>query len=108
MWNDKVENEIVKYLNEIVGHEIKSNQVEVIPLEKVILTSKGLTPDYSLSPEWTNYDNSKTLQLSVTCSDQKFCDELADEMRSFPEQFDHLNLLYSLSSQTSKTSGRAK
>ena len=55
MWNDKVENEIVKYLNEIVGHEIKSNQVAVIPLEKVILTSKELTKDYSLSAEWTNY-----------------------------------------------------
>jgi hypothetical protein len=103
MWNDKVENEILKYLNEIVGHEIKSNQVAIIPLEKVILTSKGFTPDYSLSPEWTNYDNSKTLRLSVTCYDQKFCDELADEMRSVPEQFDHLNLLYSLSSQTSLT-----
>jgi hypothetical protein len=51
MWNDKVENEIFKYLNEIVGHEIKSNQVAVIPLEKVILTSKELTKDYSLSAE---------------------------------------------------------
>jgi hypothetical protein len=51
MWNDKVENEIFKYLNEIVGHEIKSNQVAIIPFEKVILTSKELTKDYSLSAE---------------------------------------------------------
>jgi hypothetical protein len=39
MWNDKVQNEIVKYVNEIVGQDIKSNQVAIIPLEKVILTS---------------------------------------------------------------------
>jgi hypothetical protein len=102
MWNDKVENEVVKYLNEIVGHEIKSNKVAVIPLEKVILTSNTPTSDYSLSPVWTNYDKSKTLRLSLSCYDQKICDELANEMRSKPEQFDHLKLLYSLSSQTSQ------
>jgi hypothetical protein len=35
--------------------------------------------------------------------EQKICDELASEMRSDPEQFDHFKLLYSLSSQTSQT-----
>ncbi|XP_046658052.1 uncharacterized protein LOC124352561 isoform X4 [Daphnia pulicaria] len=103
MWNDKVENEVVKYLNEIVGHQIKSNQVRVIPLEKVILTSNTPATDYSLSPVWTNYDKSKTLRLSLSCFEQKICDELASEMRSDPEQFDHFKLLYSLSSQTSQT-----
>jgi hypothetical protein len=103
MWNDKVENEVVKYLNEIVGHQIKSNQVRVIPLEKVILTSSTPATDYSLSPVWTNYDKSKTLRLSLSCYSRKVCDELANEMRSNPEQFDHLKLLYSLSSQTSQT-----
>jgi hypothetical protein len=77
--------------------------VRVIPLEKVILATKRATVDYSLSPEWTNYDKSKTLRLSLSCNDQKICDELASQMRSNPEQFDHLKLLYSLSSQTSQT-----
>jgi hypothetical protein len=103
MWNDKVQNEVVKHLNEIIGHEIKSNKVRVIPLEKVILATKRATVDYSLSPEWTNYDKSKTLRLSLSCFEQKICDELASEMRSDPEQFDHLKLLYSLSSQTLQT-----
>ncbi|XP_046645655.1 probable E3 ubiquitin-protein ligase bre1 [Daphnia pulicaria] len=101
MWNNKVQNEVVKHLND-VGHEVKSNKVTVIPFEKVILTSKRPTVDYSLSPEWTNYDKSKTLRLSLSCYDQKICDELANEMRSDPEQFDHFKLLYSLSSQTSQ------
>ena len=103
MWSDKVKNEILKHLNEIVGHEIKSNQVRVILLEKVILTSNVPTEDYSLSPVWTNYDKSKILRLSLTCFDRKVCDQLANEMRSNPKQFDHLKLLYSLSSQSSQT-----
>jgi hypothetical protein len=103
MWNDKVQNEVVKHLNDIVGHEIKSNKVRVIPLEKVILASKIPTTDYSLSPVWTNYDKSKTLWLSLSCYDQKICDGLANEMRSNPKHLDHLKLLYSLSSQTSQT-----
>jgi hypothetical protein len=103
MWNDKVQNEVVKHLNEVVGYEIKSNKVRVIPLEKVILSSNLPTADYSLSPVWTIYDKRKTLRLSLSCYDQKICNKLANEMRSNPEQFDHLKFLYSLSSQTSQT-----
>jgi hypothetical protein len=105
MWNDKVQNKVVKHLNEMQmdGHEIKSNKVRVIPLEKVILVSKRPTVDYSLDPDWTNYDKSKTLWFYLSCFDQKVCDGLANEMRSNPKQFHQLKLLYSLSSQTSQT-----
>jgi hypothetical protein len=103
MWNDKVQNEVVKHLKKIVGQEIQSDKVRVIPLEKVILTSNTPAKDYSLSPVWTNYDKSKTLRISLSCFEQKICDELASQMRSNPEQFDHFKLLYSLSSQTSQT-----
>ena len=103
MWNDKVQNEVVKHLNKIVDQEIQSDKVRVIPLEKVILTSKIPTADYSLSPVWTTYDKSKILRLSLSCFEQKICDELAKEMLSDPEHFDHFKLLYSLSSQTSQT-----
>jgi hypothetical protein len=103
MWNDKVQNEVVKHLNKSIGQEIQSDKVRVIPLERVILASKRATVDYSLDPEWTNYDKSKTLRLSLSCFEQKICDELASQMRSNPEQFDHFKLLYSLSSQTSQT-----
>jgi hypothetical protein len=101
MWNDKVQKQVVKYLSEIVGHEIKSNKVRVIPLEKIILTSNKPIVDYWLSPKWTKYDQSKTLRLSLTCYDQTFCDEMASEMRSVPEHFDHFELFYSLSLEAS-------
>jgi hypothetical protein len=103
MWNDKVQNEVVKHLNKSIGQEIQSDEVRVIPLEKVILTSEIPTDNYSLSPVWKNYDKGKTLWFSFSCYEQKVCDELANEMRSDPTQFDHFKLLYSLSSQTSQT-----
>jgi hypothetical protein len=103
MWNDKVQKEVVKHLNEIFGHEIKSNNVRVLPLDKVFLTSEIHTEDYFLSPVWKNYDKGKTLWFSLSCYDQKICDELANEMRSNPKHLNHLKLLYSLSSQTSQT-----
>jgi hypothetical protein len=103
MWNDKVQNEVVKHLNKSIGQEIQSDNVRVIPLEKVILATKRATVDYSLSPEWTNYDKSKTIWFYLSCYEQKKCDELANEMRSNPKQFHQLKLLYSLSSQTSQT-----
>jgi hypothetical protein len=103
MWNDKVQNEVVKHLRKIVGKEIQSDKVRVIPFEKVILKSNIPTSDYSLSPVWTNYDKSKTLWFHLFCDDRKVCDKLANEMRSDPTQFHHFKLLYSLSSQTSQT-----
>jgi hypothetical protein len=42
MWNDKVQNEVVKHLNKSIGQEIQSDKVRVIPLEKVILTNGRL------------------------------------------------------------------
>jgi hypothetical protein len=103
MWNEKVQNEVVKHLFKSVDKEIQPYNVKIIPLENVILASKRPKADYSLSPMWANYDKSKTLKLSLSCYDQKVCDELANEMRSSPEQFDHFKLLYSLSSQKSQT-----
>jgi hypothetical protein len=104
IWNDKVQNEVVKHLNEIVGHEIKSNQIRVIPTKKIILTSDVPTEDYSISPVWTNYDSkSKSIWFYLSCYDPKVCDELADEMRSAPKHLHHFKLLFRLSSQTSQT-----
>jgi hypothetical protein len=103
MWSDKVQNEVVKHLNEIVDHEIKSNQVAIIPLEKVILTSHST---HSRLFAFTWVDELWQEQNPATFSDvfwQEGLRPTANEMRSNPKQFDHLKLLYSLSSQTWKT-----
>ena len=104
MWNDKVQNEVVKHLKKIVGQEIQSDNVKIFPMKKIILTSNVPTEEYSISPVWANFDSkSKSIWFSLSCYDPKVCDELADEMRSAPKHLDHFKLLFRLSSQTSQT-----
>jgi hypothetical protein len=103
MWNDKVESQVVKYLTEFVGQQIQSNQVQVIPLEKVVLSSTKPSSVFSLTSDWLPYQLHKSLQFTLSCLTQKDCDQLTADMRINPQQFDHFKLLFSLTSQTSQT-----
>lgn len=103
MWNDKVESEVVKYLGKVIGQPVHDHQVQVIPLEKVVLVNTIPSTAFSLGNNWLPYQLHKFLQFSLSCFTQNDCDQLALDMRSNPEQFDHLKLLFSLSSQTSQT-----
>nr|CAH0111139.1 unnamed protein product [Daphnia galeata] len=103
MWNDKVESQVVNYLTEFVGQQIQSNQVQVIPLEKVVLSSTKPSSVFSLTSDWLPYQLHKSLQFTLSCLAQKDCDQLAADMRINPQQFDHFKLLFSLTSQTSQT-----
>ncbi|KAI9563440.1 hypothetical protein GHT06_010903 [Daphnia sinensis] len=100
MWN---QNKVVKYLGQVLGHKVNSHQVQVIPLENVILASTSSSTIYTLSTDWKPCRQHKSLWFALTCFDIKDCNQLAVNMRSNPEQFDHFKLLFSLSSQTSKT-----
>jgi hypothetical protein len=103
MWNDKVENQIVNYLTEFVGQKIQSNQVQVIPFEKLVLASTTPSTAVLLTTNWLPYQMQKSLQFTMSCLTQKDCDQLAADMRINPQQFDHFKLLFSLTSQTSQT-----
>ncbi len=103
MWNDAVEREVTKYTSGLVGHSVKSEQIRVLPLEKVLLSSQSPSPTYyQTSKVWSEYQRHRYLWFSLTCSQLIECDDLAAQMRSNPEQFGHLKLLFSLSSQTSE------
>nr|CAH0101839.1 unnamed protein product [Daphnia galeata] len=72
MWNDKVQNEVVKHLKKIVGQEIQSDNVKVFPMKKIILISDVPTEEYSISSRWSNYDSkSKSIWFSLSCYDPK-------------------------------------
>ena len=103
MWNDKVEIEVVKFLNDFLDEYVKSNQVQVIPFEKVILASTLPSTAYALSNNWLPYQLHKFLWFTLSCFEQKDCDQLAAHMRFSPEQFENFKLLFSLESQTSQT-----
>lgn len=108
--NEKFESEVLHYLNNFVKKkrkQIKADQVQILPLDKVILTSTTPSTVYSLSREWLPYQNHKSLWFSLTCFEQKDCDKLALDMRANPDKFENFQLHFGLSSQSYKTKGVA-
>ncbi|XP_046654273.1 uncharacterized protein LOC124345613 [Daphnia pulicaria] len=103
MWNPKVESKVVNYLTEFLSQPIKSNQVQVIPFDKVILASTSPSATFTLKSNWLPYQLDKWLQLTLSCFHQRDCNQLAAAMRTNPKQFNDFKLLFSLSSQTSQT-----
>lgn len=103
MWNQEIQNKVVKYLGQVLGRKVNSHQVQIIPLENVILASTFSSTFFTLSTDWKPCRQHKSLWFALSCFDIKDCNQLAANMRSNPEQFDHFKLLFSLSSQTSKT-----
>ena len=103
MWNDQVESEIVQYVSDFVGQQVKPNCVQVMPLEKVVLANTKPSPVYSVSSNWLPYKLQKSLWFSLTCLRREDCDKMAESMRAKPHQFEHLKLLFSLESQTTQT-----
>lgn len=99
MWNDELSDKIIDYLIETVNEDIKPHQVQVIPFDKVILGSSISSTVYSLPSKWLSYRQEKSLSFSLSCFEQKECLQLVRTMRNSPKQFNHLKLLFSVSSQ---------
>ena len=89
-------------MSKILGEPVKTHQVQVIPFEKVILTSKDALISFSLSATWSLFKLQKSLSFTVTCFEQKDCDTLASNMRTSPHQFQTMQIHFSLLSQSSE------
>lgn len=103
MWNDIVESQVVKYLSKVVDHEVQPHQVQVIPFEKVVLVSTIPPKADSLTTNWLPLEFHKSLPFSLSCFERNVCDQLAQDMRSKPEQFNYLKFLFSWTCQTTET-----
>ena len=103
IWNQKVTEEMVLHLNKILVRQVSEDQVEVIPLENVILVNLLPSSSFSLYTNWKAVRQHQDIWFTLSCLTLKVCDQLAAEMRSKPEQFDHFKLVFSLSSQKSQT-----
>lgn len=103
MWNENVQSEVVKYLSDFIDQEIRSNQIQVIPFEKVVLTSTKPSAAYSLSTNWQPYRLEQSLWFSLPCFDPNNCNQLKDNMQQNPTQLNHLKFLFSLSSQPTQS-----
>ena len=101
MWNEIVEQEIVNYLSDYLEYEVKPKQIQVIPLEKVILSSIVTSTTYSLPNNWLPLH--KSVWFTLSCLKLDDCHQLAANMRISPRQFEHFRILFGLASQTSQT-----
>jgi hypothetical protein len=105
-WNAELKSRVVKFVSHQVlrlREPVNDHQVQLIPFENVILTSSLSSESFSLPSEWKPINRHQFVEFSLSCLDLKDCNQLAFEMRSRPEQFDHFKLRFSLSSQTSQT-----
>lgn len=103
MWNEKIPKDVVDYITELTGQPVKSSQVQVIPFEKVIVTTSSPSNSYWLPKDWLPYQSHRFLWISLFCFSETEGRNMAECMRIDPDQFSHLKLLFILSSQTSMT-----
>lgn len=99
MWNEELERELVKFTTTLVGYAILQEQVRILPIEKVMLSSSRSLKLYELPSQWIDYQRHKFLTFTLICKRLIDCDEVAYQMKTNPQQFDDLRLHFSLSSQ---------
>jgi len=106
--NDNVEKAVNDWLNKRnLGDQITVNQVEVIPFEKLIMTSASSWSEeqrnYYLDNALISYQRQDRVKFKFICYKLDDCDQLAHQMRLNPEQFSHLQLQFSMASVKSQT-----
>ena len=101
MWNEDVQAAVARWIKQEVDDTVKDSLVQVIPFEKLILTGSSLEASqqhYRLPKDWTPYQLQKDVRIKLTCFTKVDCDQLANQMRQYPDQFSHLRLLFSVAS----------
>jgi hypothetical protein len=100
-YSEDVEQHVIRYLKDEMDEEVRGSQLQVIPFERVILTSSTPTVGYELSDKWIPYELDDYVWFTLNCSDEHKAAQLAQEMKQRPGQFANLRLSFSLSSQKS-------
>jgi len=105
MWTEEVEDQARKYTEKLVKHLIEPEKIRILPIEMVKLSISGhQSPSYQLKDQWIFYIRDKVLSFKLTCPKSDTCQRLADEMRSSPQQFNHLfRLDFTTSAHTLKS-----
>ena len=103
MWNDPVQKEVVKFTSQLAEDPLlKSDQVRVLPMEKVMLFSRIQSPFYQIAKDWKQTQTHRDVTFKLICLKTTDCDILAKEMQTNPNQFEDFELKFSLSTQKSE------
>ena len=107
LWNHQVEKAVTDWVKRNFKDEIISNQIEVIPFEKLIMTSAASSSEeqrnYYLDNVWISYQRQDRVKFKFICYRLDDCDQLARQMRLNPDQFSHLQLHFRMASVESQT-----
>ena len=99
LWNEHIENETAAHLSKVLDKKVESHQMQVIPFDKVVLVSSITSPLYTIPTDWTPCNQlRKSIVFSLKCFDHSDCDQVVTSMKTDPEQFHHLKLLFTLDS----------
>lgn len=100
MWNDALQERIVNFTSMLVGHPLRTEQISVIPLEKAMLVNRIPSFDFQIVKEWIPYRSQRFLEFAFFCLQIDECKQLEFQMKNDPKQFKHLELQFSMMSQT--------
>jgi len=99
MWSEGLEEQVRKFTEKLVKHPVEKEQVRVLPISKVKLSTKYQSDSYRLKDDWIDYRRNKNLLFTITCPKFDHCSRLSEEMKSNPEQFHDLRLDFTTSPQ---------
>lgn len=95
MWNDDVNNKVVEYLSQFLGYEVKPSQVKVRSFDKVMMANANPFPAvYTLSNDWLPYQMEKSIWFTLTCLQQKDCDQVEALTHQNPTDFEHFKFFF--------------
>ena len=103
MWNDYVQQLVVDWIKREIDPTVRESLVQVIPFDKILLVQSSAQQLYRISNEWTPYQLQKDVHFTLNCHFIRDCDQLALQMRQNAKHFSSFRLLFSASSQKTKT-----
>jgi len=107
IWNDYVQQLVVDWIKREIDPTVRESLVQVIPFDKILLVqslpSSASHQLYRISNDWTPYQLQKEVHFTLNCHFIRDCDLLALQMRHNANHFSSFQLLFSVSSQKTRT-----
>ena len=80
IWNQNLDDKVAQHLTELLNQKVESNQVQVFPFDRLRLTSKMQSADFSLIDEWVPYKSQQQLRLKLTCTTKEDCNRVKKQI----------------------------
>ena len=107
LWNDEIKAKVVQWIKENHDSKVNKNFVQVIPFEKLLLSTSSITMQkrFRLQRDWKDCRSEKDVRFKLVCViDRNDCDDLANQMRNQTNFFSgEFKILLSVESERAQT-----